>query len=69
MKNKTTATLLAFFLGGFGFHQFYLVNTKKGVFYLLFFWTLIPSFCALYDFFLFLFMRKDDFNMRYNYVV
>jgi TM2 domain-containing membrane protein YozV len=69
MKSKTTATLLAFFLGGFGFHQFYLGNTKSGIFYLIFFWTLIPSFFALYDFFLFLFMSKDTFNMRYNYAI
>lgn len=69
MKSKTTATLLALFLGGFGFHQFYLGNTKKGVLYLLFFWTLIPSLMGIYDCFFFLFMAKDTFNMRYNYAV
>lgn len=31
MKNKTTAGLLALFLGGLGVHQFYLGNGGKGV--------------------------------------
>ena len=30
-KNKTTAILLALFLGGFGIHQFYLGNTLRGI--------------------------------------
>lgn len=31
MKNKTTAGLLALFLGGCGAHHFYLGNNKKGL--------------------------------------
>ena len=34
-KNKTTAALLAFFLGVLGAHKFYLGNTKMGIIYLL----------------------------------
>ena len=30
-KSKVTAALLAFFLGGFGIHNFYLGYTAKGV--------------------------------------
>lgn len=35
-KNKTTAGLLALFLGGLGVHKFYLGQTLAGVLYLLF---------------------------------
>lgn len=66
MKNKTTAILLAFFLGSIGIHQFYLGNNTKGVLYLLFFWTLIPSILALIDFITLIIMTDDDFNKKYN---
>lgn len=33
MKNKTTAVLLAFFLGGFGAHHFYLNRGIRGIIY------------------------------------
>ncbi|MGM9508565.1 TM2 domain-containing protein [Larkinella sp. GY13] len=36
MKSKSTAALLAFFLGGLGIHKFYLRQTGWGVAYLLF---------------------------------
>lgn len=42
-KDKTTAALLAIFLGGFGIHKFYLGKTALGVIYLVFFWTFIPA--------------------------
>lgn len=66
MKNKTTAVLLALFLGGFGAHQFYLGNNKRGLVYLLFIWALIPGLIALIDFFILLFMSEDTFNEKYN---
>nr|WP_314490369.1 TM2 domain-containing protein [uncultured Chryseobacterium sp.] len=66
MKNKTSAALLAFFLGGLGIHQFYLGNTGKGIIYLLFCWTLIPSLVAFIEFLLFLTMDERSFNIRYN---
>ncbi|MEH6763364.1 NINE protein [Aequorivita antarctica] len=30
MKNKTTATLIAFFIGGLGIHRFYLNQIAQG---------------------------------------
>jgi len=51
-KDATVAILLALFLGGFGAHHFYLGNKGAGLLYLLFFWTLIPSFVALIECFL-----------------
>jgi TM2 domain-containing membrane protein YozV len=48
-KDKTMAALLALFLGGLGIHKFYLGDSKKGVLYLIFFWTFIPAILALID--------------------
>lgn len=66
MKDKTTAALLAFFLGGFGAHKFYLDQTGKGLLYFLFSWTFIPAFVAFFEFFMFLFMNQREFNRKYN---
>ncbi|HFK5528528.1 TPA: TM2 domain-containing protein [Elizabethkingia anophelis] len=66
MKNKFITVILAFFLGGFGIHRFYLGETKKGLLYLFFCWTLIPTFFAFCDTIIFLFMSNHQFNLRYN---
>lgn len=66
MKNKTTAALLAFFLGGLGVHRFYLNQAGLGLAYLLFCWTLIPALIALIDFIVFLSMDEAAFNAKYN---
>lgn len=66
MKSKTTATVLCFFLGGFGIHRFYLGQTGLGLLYLIFFWTFIPAFIALIDFIVLLLMSEDAFNQKYN---
>lgn len=63
MKSKSTAIILALFLGGLGVHQFYLGNNIKGIIYLLFCWTLIPCFIAI----IFLIgMSNQKFNFKYN---
>jgi len=66
MKSKTTATVLCFFLGGFGIHRFYLGQTGLGLLYLIFFWTFIPAFIALIDFIVLLLMSEEIFNQKYN---
>ncbi|UMQ40734.1 TM2 domain-containing protein [Chryseobacterium sp. Y16C] len=66
MKSKFTTALLAFFLGGLGIHRFYLGQNSRGILYLLFCWTFIPSLIALFDFFVFIFMSEDNFNYKYN---
>jgi TM2 domain-containing membrane protein YozV len=65
-KNRMAAALLAFVLGAFGAHKFYLGRSVAGVLYLLFFWTLIPSFMALIDFVVLLVMSDHEFDMKYN---
>ncbi len=49
-KEKIVAILLAFFLGGFGIHNFYLGETKKGILRLLTCWIGIGGILALIDF-------------------
>jgi TM2 domain-containing membrane protein YozV len=66
MKNKTTAALLAFFLGAFGAHRFYLGQIGLGFIYLIFCWTFIPYLIAFVDFISFLVMSEGSFNMKYN---
>lgn len=65
MSRKLTAVLLAFFLGGFGVHKFYLGDTKMGIIYLLFCWTGIPSIVALIEFIMYLMMSDADFDKKY----
>lgn len=66
MKSKSTAAILAFFLGGIGVHRFYLGQGGYGVLYLLFCWTFIPAGIALIDFIVFLTMDDATFNSKYN---
>lgn len=48
-KSQGVAIALAYFLGLFGGHRFYLGETKKGLIYLAFFWTSIPILLGFYD--------------------
>jgi TM2 domain-containing membrane protein YozV len=66
MKSKSTAAVLAFFLGGLGGHKFYLGQTGMGILYLLFCWTFIPSIVALIEFIMLLVMSDQAFNLKYN---
>jgi TM2 domain-containing membrane protein YozV len=66
MRNKTTAALLAFFLGGIGGQYFYLGRVGAGIACLLFCWTFIPCIIALYHFIKFLSISEEAFNLQYN---
>ncbi|WP_414499769.1 NINE protein [Zymobacter sp. IVIA_12111.31 C1] len=65
-KNRIVAAVLAFWLGIFGAHRFYLGNPIMAIFYILFFWTLIPSFVALGEGIYFLCMDPQRFDEKYN---
>lgn len=65
-KNKIVAALLAFFLGGFGAHKFYLGQVGLGILYLIFFWTMIPFIVAFIEFILFLVMSDQEFNRKFG---
>jgi len=64
-KNKVVAALLSFFTGTFGFHRFYL-GQWWGIFYLLLFWTGIPSIVAFIETFVFLFSDQKLWDKKYN---
>lgn len=49
VKSKVAAGLLGFFLGGFGAHKFYLGKVGMGILYLLFSWTMIPTFVGIVE--------------------
>jgi len=66
MKDKTTAALLAIFLGGIGVHRFYLNQIGLGFLYLLLSWTFIPLMISFIDFIVFLSMDLKTFNYKYN---
>lgn len=66
MKNKSTTTLLCFFLGGIGAHHYYLGNTGKGILYSIFAITLIPGLISFIEFIMLATMSNNDFNLKYN---
>lgn len=65
-KSRIAAALLAIFLGGFGVHKFYLNQTGIGVFYLVFFWTVIPALVGFIEGIIYLFMSDEAFARQYG---
>jgi TM2 domain-containing membrane protein YozV len=65
-RNRIVAALLAFFLGGFGVHKFYLGQIGWGIVYLLLCWTLVPAVVAFIEFILLLIMSDQEFNQRFG---
>ena len=51
-KDEIMGALLAFFLGTFGAHHFYLGQNRLGILYAVFFWTGVPSLCGFVECFL-----------------
>lgn len=64
-RNRIAAALLALFFGGIGVHKFYLGQTRAGLLYLCFFWTLIPSILAFVAFITLLTQSDADFARKY----
>lgn len=62
MPNKTTAILLALFLGGLGAHKFYLGKPGMGLLYLVFCWTFIPGLIALIELIMMALMKEDQWK-------
>ena len=63
MKDKTTAILLALFLGGLGIHHFYLGHYGRGILYLIFCWTGIPAILGVVDALIYAFGGGSEFKV------
>lgn len=57
--------MLALFLGGIGIQKFYLNRPVAGLLSVLFCWTFIPSFIALYDAVAICAMGEAKFQAKY----
>lgn len=66
VKNKIVAALLAILLGGLGIHKFYLGQIGKGILYLVFCWTYIPSIIALIEGIIMLCSKDENFQIKYK---
>ncbi|MEQ5818102.1 TM2 domain-containing protein [Halomonas sp. SCS19] len=65
-KSRVATAILAFFLGGFGAHKFYLGKIGQGIIYLIFCWTLIPAIIAFIEFIIYLCESDERFETRYQ---
>ena len=68
-KNKTVAAVLAFTLGGFGAHKFYLGHKGAGIVHLLLSLTIIGALVnvpiCVVEFFIYLSKSEEDFHQTY----
>ena len=64
-RDKTTAALLAIFLGGLGAHKFYLGEIGPGVLYVLFCWTGVPALVGLIEGIVLANMAKEKFHAKH----
>ncbi len=65
-KDRITAGLLAFFLGGIGAHKFYLNKPGQGLLYLLFVWTFIPAIISFFEAIIYFTMSDEEFYQKYS---
>lgn len=65
-RSRGTAAALAFGLGAFGVHRFYLEEHGRGLAYLLFFWTFVPLLLSVRDGMRYLTMEEGRFDATYN---
>ena len=66
-RNRMSAILLSFFLGGLGAHKFYTGRVGMGILYVLFCWTFLPAIAAFFEFIIFLTQSDEQFDKQYNY--
>ena len=66
-KTKTSAGLLALFLGGLGIHKFYLGGCGWGLLYLFFCWTWIPAIVSFIEAIMHFASSEQEFDRKYNF--
>ncbi|WP_241716699.1 TM2 domain-containing protein [Sulfoacidibacillus ferrooxidans] len=65
-RSKLVAALLAIFLGTLGIHKFYLGKIGMGILYIIFSWTIIPSIVSVIEGIIYLSMKQEKFDQKYN---
>jgi TM2 domain-containing membrane protein YozV len=65
-RNRLVAFLLAFFLGSFGLHKFYLGRVGWGIVYLLLCWTALPAIAGFIEGIIYLTMSDAKFAAKYG---
>jgi TM2 domain-containing membrane protein YozV/ribosomal protein L40E len=65
-KNRMVAAVLAFFLGGFGAHKFYVGHIGQGILYLVSCWTGLPALAGIIEGIVYLTMSDQEFARRYS---
>lgn len=66
IKSKIVAGILAILLGSLGIHKFYLGQKGKGILYLLFFWTYVPSILGFIEGIMILCSNDENFQIKYQ---
>ena len=66
-KQKTVAGIFALLFGSLGIHKFYLGSWGWGIIYVLLAWTFAPAIVAVIEGIIFLCMKDEKFDSRYNY--
>lgn len=66
VKSKVVAGILAILLGSLGIHKFYLGQSGKGILYILFCWTYIPSILGLIEGITILCADDEKFQTKYK---
>ena len=66
IKDRIAAAIIAFGLGSFGIHKFYLGQVFWGIIYLCFSWTGLPTIISIIEGVLYLLMSDEEFDFKYN---
>ena len=66
IKDRIAAAIIAFGLGWFGMHKFYLGRWGWGLIYLLFSWSTLPLIISVVEGVLYLMMSDEEFDFKYN---
>ena len=63
--SKTLIGVLAILFGAYGIHHFFLGHIKRGVLYILFCWTLVPTVLSIAEGIHILCMSEEQFQRKY----
>ncbi|MBR4507913.1 MAG: TM2 domain-containing protein [Elusimicrobiaceae bacterium] len=66
IKDRIATAIIAFGMGWFGMHKFYLGKWVWGVIYLIFSVTTLPLIISIVEGVLYLLMSDEEFDHKYN---